>query len=389
MARKGAKEGGLASVLRSLDEQRSAKLRAKLPHWAEAQIHIPSGLSLEQCSSEATALYKASVAQALTGGEGSIADLTGGLGVDSWALSRVCARLLYFERNEELCSAAMANFRELGCSNISCFNQESSLSSLEKLPEMSLIYIDPARRSASGSKVFLLEECTPDVLTLLSAMCRKAAWIMIKLSPMADITMVVRRLQEAAPEGYGVRQLHLVGAEGEVKELLVLLGRGSGSWTLTLADCGSGARLQLSPEDEKRAQLALSNCLNAGTVLLEPRPLLLKAGLRKLPCSLAGLRKLSQDCHLYTGSLPEDHPLTPFFKQYEILETLPTGNASIKELGRKYPVAEVSARGLHMSSEELRRKIGCKSGIAPDGRHYHIFGCGTALGGRLIVCCRK
>ena len=377
MAKRPAKPAGLAGVLSTLDQQRSAKLRAKLPHWAEAQVHIPSGLSLEQCSSEATALYKASVAQALTGGEGSIADLTGGLGVDSWALSRVCANLLYFERNEELCSAAMANFRELGRSNISCFNQESSLSSLEELPEMSLIYIDPARRSASGSKVFLLEDCTPDVLTLLSAMCRKAAWIMIKLSPMADITMAVRRLQEAAPEGYGVRQLHLVGAEGEVKELLVLIGR------------GSGARMQLSPEDEKSARLALSNCLNAGTVLLEPRPLLLKAGCFKLPCSLAGLRKLSQDCHLYTGSLPEDHPLEPFFKQYEILETFPTGNASIKELGRKYPVAEVSARGLHLSSEELRKKIGCKSGIAPDGHHYHIFGCDTALGGRLIVCFRK
>ena len=195
MAKRPAKPAGLAGVLSTLDQQRSAKLRAKLPHWAEAKVHIPSELSLEQCSSEATALYKASLAQALTGGEGSIADLTGGLGVDSWALSRVCARLLYFERNEELCSAAMDNFRELGCSNISCFKRESSLSSLEELPEMSLIYIDPARRSASGSKVFLLEDCTPDVLTLLSAMCRKSGWIMIKLSPMADITMVVRRLQ--------------------------------------------------------------------------------------------------------------------------------------------------------------------------------------------------
>ena len=389
MAKRPAKPAGLAGVLSTLDQQRSAKLRAKLPHWAEAQVHIPSELSLEQCSSEATALYKASLAQALTGGEGSIADLTGGLGVDSWALSRVCARLLYFERNEELCSAAMANFRELGCSNISCFKRESSLSSLEELPEMSLIYIDPARRSASGSKVFLLEDCTPDVLTLLSAMCRKSGWIMIKLSPMADITMVVRRLQEAAPEGYGVRQLHLVGAAGEVKELLVLLGLGGGAWSLRLADTDSGARLDLAPEDEARSVLTLANCLNAGTVLLEPRPLLLKAGCFKLPCTLAGLRKLSQDCHLYTGKLPDGHPLAPFFKQYEIIETLPTGNASIKELGRKYPVAEVSAKALHISSEQLRARLGCKSGIAPDGRHYHIFGCGTAIGGRLIVCFRK
>ena len=87
--------------------------------------------------------------------------------------------------------------------------------------------------------------------------------------------------------------------------------------------------------------------------------------------------------------MPDGHPLALFFKQYEIIETLPTGNASIKELGRKYPVAEVSAKALHISSEQLRARIGCKSGIAPDGRHYHIFGCGTAIGGRLIVCFRK
>ena len=75
-------------MMRTMDEQRSAKLRAKLPHWAEVQAAVPSQLSLEQCSSEAAALYKASLAEQLTKGEGSIADLTGGLGVDSWALSR-------------------------------------------------------------------------------------------------------------------------------------------------------------------------------------------------------------------------------------------------------------------------------------------------------------
>ena len=377
-------------MMRTMDEQRSAKLRAKLPHWAEVQAAVPSQLSLEQCSSEAAALYKASLAEQLTkGGKGSIADLTGGLGVDSWALSRCCGSLLYFEKNPELCKAARANFEALGCSNISCFNQESTLQSIEELPEQSFIFIDPARRSASGSKVFLLEDCTPDVLTLLPAMCRKAPWILIKLSPMADITMAVNRLQQAAAEGFGVQQVHIVGAAGEVKELLVLLGLGGGAWSLRLADTDSGARLDLAPEDEARSVLTLANCLNAGTVLLEPRPLLLKAGCFKLPCTLAGLRKLSQDCHLYTGKLPDGHPLAPFFKQYEIIETLPTGNASIKELGRKYPVAEVSAKALHISSEQLRARLGCKSGIAPDGRHYHIFGCGTAIGGRLIVCFRK
>ena len=346
-------------MMRTMDEQRSAKLRAKLPHWAEVQAAVPSQLSLEQCSSEAAALYKASLAEQLTKGEGSIADRTGGLGVDSWALSRCCGSLLYFEKNPELCKAARANFEALGCSNISCFNQESTLQSIEKLPEQSLIFIDPARRSASGSKVFLLEDCTPDVLTLLPAMCRKAPWILIKLSPMADITMAVNRLQQAAAEGFGVQQVHIVGAAGEVKELLVLLGLGGGAWSLRLADTDSGARLDLAPEDEARSVLTLANCLNAGTVLL------------------------------YTGKLPDGHPLAPFFKQYEIIETLPTGNASIKELGRKYPVAEVSAKALHISSEQLRERLGCKSGIAPDGRHYHIFGCGTAIGGRLIVCFRK
>lgn len=375
-----ARKGGFATMLQALDDGRDAKLRSKLPSWDVPGIIIPNSLSLEQCSSDPTSRYKAELLHSKVGG--TLTDLTGGLGVDDVAFSRLFEKVHYCEMQTALCEAAKTNFQILGASNIEIHNIQSTLETMAGLPETDAFFVDPARRSATGSKVFLLEDCTPDVLTLLPAMCARSRVIMLKLSPMADISMVVGRIESVLPEGRSIREVHVVSSGSEVKELLVLIAEGRG-WTLTVADADSSNSFCFMSSEEASAPLVLAESVEPGEILHEPKAVLMKAGCFRLPCEIAGAQKLGRDCHLYIAD--DMGRIAPFFKRFRILEVQPMGNASVKELGRRYPVAEVTAKGLHMSSEELRKRLGCKSGITEDGRHIHIFGCDTHLGKSLIV----
>lgn len=182
------------------------KIRTKLPEWYEIpEIIYPDRLSSEQSSSSATAKHKASVASRIANG-GRIADLTGGLGADSLAFSRVASQVMYNEMEPGRAEAARHNFPLLGAANISVssFCVEEAGKSEEaayfwdtlKRFAPDLVYMDPARRSSTGSKVFLLEDCSPDVLTLIPDIFGICGNLLLKLSPMADISMLLKRLQE-------------------------------------------------------------------------------------------------------------------------------------------------------------------------------------------------
>ena len=169
------------------------KLRLKVPEWyAVPSLRYPFRLSGEQCSSAETASYKAAVAS-VAGRR--IADLTGGLGVDSWAFSKVAAAVLYNEMKPELAAAAEHNFRELGVENVTvrnCRLEPGNVGEVLDGFEPDIIFLDPARRSEDGRKVFRLEDCQPDVLKLLPELFSAAPLVLLKLSPMADITLVCK-----------------------------------------------------------------------------------------------------------------------------------------------------------------------------------------------------
>ncbi|MBP9998630.1 MAG: hypothetical protein KBS67_05235, partial [Bacteroidales bacterium] len=205
-----------AQILEGIDSRSSAKMASKLPSWHAAGCTAPSSLAIEQCSSEAAAMYKAG----LTGpGGGCIADLTGGLGVDCHAFAQRFRKVLYFERNQVLADEARRNFARLGAGNIEVSCLETGKEFLEggALGQMDWIYLDPARRDAAGKKVFLLEDCSPNVLELLPLLWEHSPRILLKLSPMADISMIRSRL------GACLKEIHVVGLGGEVKELLCIL----------------------------------------------------------------------------------------------------------------------------------------------------------------------
>ena len=343
-----------------------ARLKNKLPEWyALPGLHYPSRLSAEQCSSSETARYKASIAT----GSSHIADLTGGLGVDSWAFAQVAREVLYNEMQPGLAVAAEHKFRELGIGNIKVQNQEVKPGNLKELlggfrPD--LLYLDPARRAADGRKVFRLEDCRPDVLQLLPELLEVSARILVKLSPMADIDLVCKQLG-------CVKEVHVVAAEKECKELLLLLERGyAGKPALTLFESGYVMQVGEAPPAVYAARV------EPGQFLFEPGKALLKAGAFTLPCRY-GLQKLSPHTHLYVSEGPEES-LKPFGKWFIIKEVLPFDKRSFRDLGKRYPRAEVTARDLPMSSEELRARTGCRSGGT-----VHIYGVRSLEGPVLIV----
>ena len=423
------------------------RLRKKLPEWVACTgLVYPSSLCTEQCSSSDTARYKASIISRIvneyvdsvastssaTGKVGSatevkpvtepvevtsgtksgskpvaqqslpsiemaidirrtgkIADLTGGLGVDSWAFSEEAGEVLYNEMAPELAAAARHNFKALGVTNIFIKNSEATSDSLKDIfgdfkPEV--IFLDPARRDSAGKKVFLLEDCSPDVLKMLPELFGISRFVFLKLSPMADISMVVERLdrtyeaflQSASGDGWNgqwVREVHVVASGGECKELLILLDREhEGGYSLTCRE--DGKTLTFTPEEIANAKAVYPGSTFA-RIIFEPGKSLTKAGVFNVVCERFGLVKLARFTHLYTIGEPLSETeleerikrFKDFGKVYFVKEVLPLNKASMKDVGKRYPHSEVSAKNIPMSSDELRARLKVKS-----GDDAHIFG---------------
>ena len=407
------------------------RLRKKLPEWvARTELVYPSSLCTEQCSSSDTAQYKASVVQrifneyvspvastrsateeagsvtdknssvtkkqsvtstgSVTGPKnGKIADLTGGLGVDSWAFSEVAEEVLYNEMNPALAAAARHNFKALGVTNIFIKNSEATSDSLKDIfgdfrPDV--IFLDPARRDSAGKKVFLLEDCSPDVLKMLPKLFGISRFIFLKLSPMADITMAVERLNKTYEDylentsgkgwnGQWVREVHVVASGGECKELLILLDREwNEGYSLTCRE--DDKTLTFKPEEITEAKATYPDSTFA-RIIFEPGKSLTKAGVFNAICERFGLVKLARFTHLYTISEPlsdseseqRTAPLKDFGKVFYVKEILPLNKSSMKDVGKRYPHSEVSAKNIPMSSDELRTRLKVKS-----GDDAHIFG---------------
>lgn len=372
------------------------KLRLKVPEWyGDPRLICPAALSAEQCSSTATARYKATIAATFADNGGSlrIADLTGGLGIDCWQFSKVAESVLYNEMNPLLVGAARENFPRLGCDNVSFSNLCIGPDTLPDLLDSfkpNLVFADPARRSASGRKVFLPEDCSPDILTIQDIILDRGCSMLLKLSPMADISLVLRKF-------HCVKQIHIIEADRECKELLLLMVPGfdrdaeiivtdtSLQLSFSLADInGSKPRFIIEPPAQ-------------GQLFFEPGPALSKCGAFNALCERFGFLKFGPSAHLYL--LPQNLPqLSAFGKCFRVIETAPFGKASLEHFALRWPEAGVTARALPLSSDELRQKIASISrkktartktptGSTAD-RQIHIFGAGTAAG-RLLVAAER
>ncbi|MBR5660519.1 MAG: hypothetical protein IKW99_03105 [Bacteroidales bacterium] len=367
------------------------KLRNKVPEWYSIpSLVYPSALCAEQCSSSVTAGYKASLSgRILEGVPGRIADLTGGLGVDSWAFSSVASEVLYNERDPRLVAAVKYNLPELGVSNVRFSNQivtHDSVGAVLGSFNPDIIFLDPARRSSEGNKVFLLEDCSPDVLSLLPSLLAHSRHVLLKLSPMADISMVVERIDRAYEKhlesvsgsgwnGNWVREIHVVACGGECKELLVWIDRDwKGDYSVICREDGGALAFEL--EEIRSSKPSLPESANFKFVF-EPGKSLLKAGVLNALCERSGLVKLARFTQLLSfrdfisrdEALERLGALAGMGKLFEVEEVMKMGKAAFKDVRKRFPRSEVSARNIPMSSDELRSRLGVKS-----GDDAHVFG---------------
>ncbi len=384
-------------AVNSIESRR--KLRGKVQEWYdESDLIFPRKLSAEQCSSSATALYKSSFAERIAAAYGpedkewKIADLTGGLGVDSWFFSKKASRVLYNEMLDSLCMAARHNFAILKATNIEISNhavaspddimQDKTMATPSSVltpfgPD--IVYMDPARRGEGGRKVFLIEDCTPDVLTLKEDIFGICRHILLKLSPMADITMACSRL------GKQCREVHVVASGGECKELLIWMDR---EWdaeysihAVELDNEGLVSDFTFMPSEEKETVGRFHKQGDVALYLFEPGKALMKSGGYNTISERFRIPKLGRSTHYYiTDSTEKAEDLRKYGKTFRIISMDPLDKRTIKSVGNEFKRAEVTARNIPMDTDTLRKRLGVTS-----GGNTHIFGLKSDYQGNLLL----
>lgn len=351
------------------------RLRTKVPAWAAVDdLEYPRRLSLEQCSGEPAARYKAEVVhrllQTLPERTHRMVDLTGGLGVDFSFIAPLFDEAVYVERQEELCELARHNFPLLGLpdAEIVCGDGVSYVQTMEPAD---LIFLDPARRDSAGRKTVLIEECEPDVCSLRDTLLRKAAFVVLKLSPMLDIAGAVQALRT-------VSEVHVVSVGGECKDLLLVLTSRPCDDPLIVAREGDITFTYRQSEESEAAPAYASAC---EAYLYEPGAAVLKSGAFKLAATRFGLKKLHHSSHLYTGAEPvEGFP----GRRFKVTDVYTFGKKDLKRLKSVTAQANLTVRNFPSSVEALRKKLKLK-----DGGEIYLFATTLSDGEHVLIQSRK
>ncbi len=342
---------------------------AKIPSWASIEgIWWPVRLSMEQCSSEPAANYKASVARGFAQRERFV-DFTGGFGVDFSFIAPHFSRAVYVEQDAELCRLARHNFPLLGLQNTTVAEGRAEAVFSEIMGDdvsNTVCLIDPARRDAVGRKMVGLKDCTPDVTEIVPGLLEKGAVVMLKLSPMLDITAALRELP-------GEWTVHVVSVEGECKELLLV----SGGREIHAVDIQHGKVSDFCLNDRSLLQPRTKWADNVGGYLYEPSPAVLKAGLQD---ALPG-EKLSKESHLFTSdALIENFP----GRSFRVSGVSGFSKTEVRKLLVGLKKVNLTVRGFPMSVAQLRKKLNLR-----EGGDVYLFAATLQDKSHILIKCTK
>lgn len=339
--------------------------RRKLPTWAACDgLLYPPHLSMEQCSSEQTAKYKAGLA-----GQGeSFYDLTGGLGVDFYYMSQGFNSRTYVEQQDHLCNIARHNFNalDLTCSVV-CDNAANVL---QGISHADCIYLDPARRDNHGARTYALEDCTPNILEQRNLLLQKAKRVIVKLSPMLDWHKAVNDLSY-------VKEVHIVSVQNECKELLLVLGHE------TLEDlrvvCVNEAQTFEFVTQHVTEHNPVYN--QKPLFLYEPNASIMKAGCFMEVADYYQIGEVFTNSHLFVS----DHEIPDFPGRGFHIEAITSMNKrELKAALQGIERANITVRNFPISVAELRKRLRLK-----DGGEVYIFATTVAEGTHQLFICRK
>lgn len=365
-------------------------LSKKVPSWASnPDLLFPKHLSLEQCSSELTAKYKKKIMETHCGASlqpdnhnphSTFIDLTGGLGIDSYFLSENFQNAYYVENQKELCDLAENNFRVLD-RKINVINTDAE-SFLENHSCNSCdswcIFVDPARRDALNRKMVSLHDCSPDVVELQQRMLEVAGHVLIKASPMLDISLVCNELKN-------IKEIHVVSVKNECKEILILLERGFEGKIKFV--CVNLRQDEQNPQDafccfdddEKNAVPVFADTIRK--YFYEPNSSLMKTGVFKLVSQSFNIDKLHVNSHLYTSdNLIQNFP----GRVFEVVAFSNFDKKVKKELLKDITKASVVTRNFPLSANDLRKALDLK-----ESDDNFVFG--TTLTGekKIVILCKR
>lgn len=402
----------------ALDQIRGRKMaRVKLPRWASLEgIIYPPHISMEQCSSESTALYKAELAARLLGlpasssgtemkaeNEIEFVDLTGGFGVDfSYIAARLGVKSMYVERQVHLCEAAKENFGRLGLKNAIVKNEDGievlhsfhpkkkdavsaddSLGITYDQPRsllktnlgLKIIFIDPARRDDAGNKVVSLKDCTPDVTVLQEEMLSKADYVIIKLSPMLDWHRAISELSH-------VREVHIISVNNECKELLLVLSARNMGENLRIYCINDAQSFVCDELDMESSSVKIApSTLEEMQYLYEPNASLMKAGCFGVLSERYDARMLSKNSHLFVSR----EPIAAFpGRSFRIIAVSSFNKKGLKRHLAGITKANIATRNFPLSVAELRKRLKLK-----DGGETYIFATTLSDDSHVLVITEK
>ncbi len=393
----------------------------KLPSWAACDgVVYPPHLNMEQCSSEPTARYKQQVARRWAeripnASRTSMTDLTGGFGVDFSFTSRCFDCATYVERNASLCEVVGANLPRLGIRNahVKCAEAEAVLKQTEP---QTMIFLDPARRDEHGAKTVLIADCTPDVCQLLPSLMQKSQFVMLKLSPMLDWHKAIVDLDGK------VREVHIVSADGECKELLLVLAPDGkpevqvfcvdilskpdsqgvyprSEFVYSIATNVQEEVMENNSKSENSTSAQPTNStfniqhstlppatnstfnIQHSTFLFEPNASVMKAGCFDEIARAYGVSAISRNSHLFLS----DRETDGFPGRSFVIDAVTTMNKrQLRQTLSGMKQANIAVRNFPLSVAELRKRLKLS-----DGGDTYIFATTTSEGDHILMLTHK
>lgn len=336
--------------IKTVAEQIAARQKAKnkLPEWYHTNgVIFPPLISMEQCSSEATAKYKSSLISGKT-----LVDLTGGAGVDTYYLTKSFTKVHYVEQNADLAEMTAHNLRVLDVDNLEIHHCTAEAFLHDFKETVDNFYIDPARRNDQQHKVFRLEDCTPNVIELLSQLLLKGRRILIKTSPMLDLERALNDLGR-------VSEVHVVSVDNDCKEVLYIVDHETGSdtkiTTVNLKKSGSREEFEFFRNEETEAEASYHH---PQKFLYEPNASVLKAGAFQIISVKYNVNKLHQHTHLYTSaSLVDNFP----GRSFKIIDVVAYDKKMVTRLVPENK-ANIATRNFPDDVASIRKKLNLKDG---------------------------
>ena len=340
------------------------KAKTKLPSWAETEgIIYPPHLSMEQCSSEQTARYKASI----VGDRALVVDLTAGFGVDLAFISQGFKRAVHVERQPQLCAISSENYQLLGLNHIEVVCGDG-IDYLHQLGHADLIFMDPARRDEHGGRTYGIADCTPNVLELRDELLEKADRVMLKLSPMLDWRKAVEDLGN-------VSEVHIVSVDNECKELLLIMEKEEKP--LKVICVNNGSIFEVKGESQR----GISYSVGERRYLFEPNASVMKAGCFDELQSRFPVVQLDKNSHLFVADKDiDDFP----GRRFIIERTTSMNKRDLKAALEGISKANVTVRNFPISVAELRKRLKLK-----EGGEVFIFATTVEGNSHQLFICRK